>query len=69
MRVVTLTPEHNVEAIVTRANGQHVIARQCDDCGSTHDPEREPEGGARYFVDARWLCVSCHCKRNGPVAT
>lgn len=61
-----LTPEHNVEALVTRHDGRKVIGRHCEGCGDRHDPDTMPHGGARYFDGEQWLCSACHQEKNGP---
>lgn len=57
-----LTPEHNVEAIVTRSTGQRLIGRHCEGCGE-RDSGAQFDGG-RYGVHTagvmRWLCVECY---------
>ena len=44
-----------------------LIARMCEECYDRHDPDRNPNGGARYLVGTRWYCAQCHEKKNGPL--
>jgi hypothetical protein len=55
----------NVEAVSIRAGGERVnIPHHCEGCKEMWRPEDESLG-ARYLIDARWLCVACMLLLNG----
>lgn len=48
---------------ITKDNDKDV-PYPCAECGELWVYGSGEDLGARYYINERWLCASCHCKEN-----